>query len=182
MLDTPEFHMALLQHCSTTKDRELRGRYIADMQRDMLETLGFEREHGCKMLERIPQDFPEDQEMSFRMRGWVEKAQKKMLMIEQQILGKQMAEEMEKNPDMKRAREEVEGMTPKERGELIERMGKKVQVLQGLPEAARKQHLEKLVESDRLEYMKAQILAFSVMQQQAQHLRVACPTAAGEAG
>jgi len=170
-LELPETAAFLLEKFQATKEREKRGQFIANMQRDLLEVLGYERDHGCRMLERVQQDFPDDKELQMRMQGWFQKAQGTMMMLEQKVIAAQMQEEMESNPEMAKAREQVAEMTPKERGELIERMGKKVSVLQGLPVEARREHLSKLMDEDRLEYLKAQILAFSVMQQQAQRLQ-----------
>lgn len=171
-MDLPETGEFLLDYFSKTKDREGRGAAIANLQRDQLEVLGYEREHGCRMLSRIKEDFPEDKELFGRMQGWAQKAQTTMVMVEQKLFGKLMSEDYKSNPMMAKAKEECAKMTPLERGQLIERMGKKVQVIAGLPAEARQEHMSKLADEERLEVMKAQILAFSVMQQQAEQMHM----------
>merc|ERR1711871_1227087 len=75
-----------------------------------------------------------------------------------------------KNPVMMqfkdKATEEIENMTPKERGELINKMQKKISIFAQLPPDDRERHMSKLSDDDKLEFVKAQILIISVMKQQ----------------
>ena len=48
---------------------------IITIQKDMLETLGFEREWACSMLNRLSIDFPNDQELGRAMQVWAMTAQ-----------------------------------------------------------------------------------------------------------
>ena len=48
---------------------------IIKLQKDMLETLGFEREWACGKLNRIGQDFGEDRELVQGMQAWAAMAQ-----------------------------------------------------------------------------------------------------------
>mmetsp|Transcript_109683 Transcript_109683/g.305130 ORF Transcript_109683/g.305130 Transcript_109683/m.305130 type:complete len:334 (+) Transcript_109683:56-1057(+) len=166
-LDLPETCERLLKFFSETAEREKRGDAIAQMQREQLEILGFEKKHGCAMLEKIPQDFPDDKELQARLQAWYSKAQQSYIMLEQTMIGRRVAEELESNPDMRKAKEAVDKMTPLERGTLIERNAQKVQAIMGMPAAAKQEHMKTLCEADRLELLQAQLIAFSVLKQQA---------------
>merc|ERR1719277_1611228 len=72
-MDLPETHERLVKHMQKTK--QLPNQIIINMQRDLLEVIGFERDHGCAMLSRIGQDFPDDKELHMRFNGWRKKAE-----------------------------------------------------------------------------------------------------------
>merc|ERR1711870_147162 len=76
----------------------------------------------------------------------------------------------ESSPEIKalreKANEEIAAMTPTERGELVKKMTKKLEVLGKLPEDARMAHLKKLAEADKLEFIKVQTLTMKMMEQQ----------------
>merc|ERR1712048_855150 len=70
------------------------------------------------------------------------------------------------NPELReQAKKEIEEMTPEERGELITKMQKKVEVFMNLPPEGRASYMQKLQEGDKLEFMKTQILLMSQLQQ-----------------
>merc|ERR1712107_600555 len=60
-MDLPETRQALLAVANKTK--QMPNTEIIQLQRGLLEVLGFEKDHGCKMLARISQDFPNDTEL-----------------------------------------------------------------------------------------------------------------------
>merc|ERR1711964_32358 len=74
------------------------------------------------------------------------------------------------NPKMKllqeKGKEELDGMTPEERGELLTKMQAKISVFAQLPPEARAKHMEKLSEGEQLMFVKAQLLLVSIMKEQ----------------
>merc|ERR1711920_167015 len=65
-----------------------------------------------------------------------------------------------------KANEELAAMSSTERGELIKKMTKKLEVLNKLPEDARLAHLKKVADADKIEFIKVQMLTMQMMQQQ----------------
>merc|ERR1711972_501 len=72
-MDLPETFQLLYNHIETEK--KVPNQLIINIQRDMLEVLGFEADHGCNMLSRIGKDFPKDQDLHRQFEGWRMKAQ-----------------------------------------------------------------------------------------------------------
>jgi hypothetical protein len=170
-MDLPETHLRMKKHIEKTG--KMPNTVIIELQRDMLEVHGWEREHGCRMLSNIAKDFPNDQELFGRFEGWKQKATQTCMQVvkKHQITGGGMpAGLMEANPEMEKLQEkakaEIEAMTPKERGELIEKMQKKMEVFAKLPTEAKVTYMQKLSEEERLEFVKTQILMMSLMRQQ----------------
>lgn len=173
-MDLPETHERLVKHMQKTK--QLPNQVIINIQRDLLEVLGFERDHGCAMLSRIGQDFPDDKEMHMRFQGWQKKAEatcRKCAILHKEHGGKLDASpEFEKSLMMlkmqENAQKEVQKMSPKEQEELLARMRKKVEIFTKLPQEGRQSYIDKLSESDRMEFGKAQILLFETLRQEQQ--------------
>lgn len=172
--DLPEFHQYLMKHMEDTK--QVPNKLIAEMQRDYLEFCGFERDHGCKELSKIPQGkFKDDKEIIYRFQDWQQKATRCCMSVvkEYQKTGGEMPQGPvgdNAGPALQEfgteAREEIDKMSPEERGVLLQTMTKKFEVLQNLPPDARQEYLKKLPDADRKEFAKAQILIMSVMRQQ----------------
>lgn len=148
---------------------------IVEAQRDLLEVLGFEREHGCRCLSRIMEDFPDDQELHRRCGSWQHHAKSALMnaVSKHQASGGSMpggAFARGVPPVMKelqqRAMQEVQAMSDQEKQEVAKKMEKKFQVFMNLPEEGRMRHLMNLSEEDRLEFAKAQIVLINIMQQQ----------------
>jgi hypothetical protein len=170
---TRTFQEYMLKYMQDNK--QVPNKLIAEMQKDYLEYLGYEREHGCKELSKIPQQtaFKGDQEMMYRFADWQKRATQVCMGVVRtyQEAGGQMPDAvMPENPVLKeysaKAKEEVEKMTPEERGILLTTMTKKFEVLQNLPNDARQEYMKKLADSEKLELAKAQLLLMSVMRQQ----------------
>merc|ERR1740121_2733269 len=85
-----------------------------------------------------------------------------------------------------KATEQIEALTPKERGELVQKMENKFKVLANLPPENRKQYVEKLSDEEKLELVKTQILMMSIVRQQMQAqqngAKMAAPTQQGQMG
>jgi len=175
-MDLPETHKRLVEHMMTTN--QVPNTVIVEMQRDMLEVIGWEREHGCAMLGKVGQDYPTDQELHRRMQGWQQKASQACMAAVKayQASGGElpgsgaMPGGIPHNPELLRlmqmARESIEKMTPEERGQHINLMHKKVQVFMNLPPERRMSYLDKLPEPEKIEFLKGHILLMSAMRQQ----------------
>jgi len=170
-MDLPETHLRMKKHIEKTG--KMPNTTIIEMQRDMLEVHGWEKEHGCKMLSNIAKDFPNDQELFGRFEGWKQKATTTCMTVvkkHQMMSGGMPQGLMEMTPDMEKLQEkakaEVEALTPKERGEFLEKRQKKMEVFAKLPQEAKVSHMQKLPEEEKLEFVKTQILMMSIMRQQ----------------
>jgi len=170
-MDLPETHLRMKRHLEKTG--KMPNTVIIELQRDMLEVHGWEKEHGCKMLSNIAKDFPNDQELFGRFEGWKQKATQTCMQVvkKHQVGGGAMPAGMGMmDPEMEKLQEkakaEVEAMTPKERGELVEKMQKKMEVFAKLPPEAKASHMQKLTEEEKLEFAKTQILMMSIIRQQ----------------
>merc|ERR1712194_498798 len=165
------FQERLVRHIQET--RAVPNKIIVDMQRDMLEMFGFEREHGCRQLSAISTNFPDDKELHRGSQLWQHTAQQTcMTLVKQHMVcgGEFVGDVFGDNPHMQqlqaKAKEELDVMTPPERGELLNRMQKKISIFAQLPPESRERHMKKLSDDDQLEFVKAQILLVSVMKQQ----------------
>lgn len=78
-LDLPETLEMLVSWAKENKAGP--NQLIIDMQKDMLECVGWEREHGCMVLSSIPQDFPGDKDLMQRLMQWKGKAEQICMMV-----------------------------------------------------------------------------------------------------
>jgi len=170
-MDMESTHKILAKHLEETK--QMPNQLIIDMQRELLEVLGVEKEHGCACLSRYQQDFPDDQELHQRFNMWHHKARNTCMMVVKmhQMTGKDMpAGAWGENPELQRLQEDAKAaiavMTPQERSDLLTKMAKKVQVFMNLPPDGRQSHMKKLADEDKLEFVKAQILLVNMMREQ----------------
>lgn len=170
-MDLPETQERLYRHLADTK--QMPNQLIITIQRDMLEVLGVEKEHGCNCLSRIAQDFPQDHELHQRFEGWRHKAQQACMTVvkKHQVSGGDMpSTPFGDNPELcklqEKAKKEIDEMTPADRGQLITKMQKKMEVFVNLPAEGRQSYMKRLSEADRLEFVKTQILMVSLMKQQ----------------
>lgn len=53
-MDLPETHEALLKYLAV--EGKVPNEVIIGIQRDLLQDLGFEKDHACSMLSRVPKD------------------------------------------------------------------------------------------------------------------------------
>mmetsp|Transcript_22778 Transcript_22778/g.53158 ORF Transcript_22778/g.53158 Transcript_22778/m.53158 type:complete len:352 (+) Transcript_22778:61-1116(+) len=171
VMQTEEMHLKLMKHLQKTG--QMPNQLIIDAQRDLLEVLGFEKNHGCQCLSKLGVDFPDDKELAARYQQWHSRAQGACMRAvkEHQGSGGQLPQaSFNVSPDLQSlqpaARESLDKMTPEERGELIQKMQKKVMVFMNLPPEGMKRYCESLSAEDKLEFVKGQLLLVSRMQQQ----------------
>jgi len=174
-MDLPETRERLLKHMQDTK--KIPNQVIIEMQRDLLELIGYERDHGCAMLSNIPKDFPSDMELHRRFQHWQMCAQQACHQVVAQYRNQggdlpkaNWVDNFNGSPELqklwKQANEEVGAMTPKERGELLMEKQKKVETFMQLPPEARHRHMERISDDEKVELMKVQVLAINMMRQQ----------------
>jgi len=169
-MDLPETREKLAKHLQETT--EVPNKLIIQMQRDMLETLGVEKEHGCQMLSRIGKDFPDDKMLHARFEGWRMKAQSTCMGVVKayQESGGQMPSISPMSPEMRQkeaeVKQELAAMPEEEKQELLEKYQKKVEVFMKLPLERRMEYMNKMADDDRPEFLKAQILLVGIMQKQ----------------
>eukprot|EP00439_Symbiodinium_sp_Y106_P075673 s2571_g15.t1 len=144
-MDLPETHKELLTYIAEQK--KIPNELIISIQRELLEDLGFEQEHGCAVLSRIGQDYPNDVEVTQKMKIWKSKAEQSCLravkahqdaggeapeMPTTPVVDKDLALAMEKV--IPKAKEEVSKMSEDEKQAFLgEKAMKKLEVFQGLP-------------------------------------------------
>jgi len=169
-MDMPAFREALARHLR--ERRRMPNTLIVEAQKDLLEVIGFERDHGCRCLSNIPKDFPGDQEIGQRFQLWQRKAHQACFEVVKlhQAAGGEMPQDFSPPEEMvqmrNKAQEEIEKMTPQDRAEMLQKMRRKVEIFANLPPDARETHLKRLSEHERLEFVKAQMLLMGIMQDQ----------------
>jgi len=164
-MDLPETEQRLSEHFQAKK--EVPNQLIIDIQREMLEILGFKADHGCQLLSQIPETFQGDKELLSRFSMWQRKAHMTCMQVVHKAAGTQLKESLVSNPDMAVAKQQIDEMTPEQRGDHLQRMQQRIQVFMNLPHERRKQYLQDLPAGDRLDLLKAQLLMVAAMQQQA---------------
>jgi len=174
-MDLPDTQEALLTYLAVEK--KVPNELIIEMQTQLLEDLGFEKEHGCAMLSRIPQDFPKDAELAQRMQMWKMKASQTCMaavkahqegggelpqISQMPQIDQELAKEMESY--VVKAREEVSSMSAEAKNAFMnEKTMKKMQVFQNLPPEGRIAYVKRLGADEKLEFMKTQTIAADMM-------------------
>lgn len=182
-LDMPDVKERLEKHVLT--EGSLPEDIINEIHQDVMELLGYEREHGKACFEKLGEDFAEDREVAQNYQMWQRKTSVACL----SLLRRHQKDGGELNVEdgvlaqllEMRAREELDVMSPEVRGELLQKNGKKVQIFRSLPQDGRKRYLERLPEEEKVELFKSEILLTSVMQMQQQQRAQAQAQAQAEA-
>jgi len=169
---SPEVKQRLRAHITDT------GKFpeaiIHDVLGDVMELLGFEREHGQQCCKECftAKEFQHDEELIRAHSKWEQVIDSECLTLLNQYrkdggvlnLNDVTAAKLREV----RAKEELDAMSPEERGQLLDKNVKKVDIFRKLPPDARKRHLEKLSDEEKLELTKSEILMITIMQHQAQ--------------
>lgn len=169
----PDFCESLVTHLR--ENNAMPNQLVIEAQRDLLEVIGFERDHGCQCLSRLLQDFPDDIELRQRFGMWQQFAHNTVMSAVKAHMARggtlpsgafsngvpaQFAEMQQ------RAREEVAAMSSEEKAEVAKKMEQKFRVFMNLPEEGRLRHMQSLSEEEKMEYAKAQIILVTIMQEQ----------------
>lgn len=164
-MSLPEFQSMLVKNL--VQKQQPPNRTVIETQRELLEVLGYEKDHGCALLARIQQDFPNDAELHQKFRQWMMTAQMtcQAVMREapcQAMMGEE--ETAERKRVMLRAQEDLQTMTQDDRQAFVERMKKKMKILATLPQEEQIKYMKSLSEADMLDFAKAQLLTTAQQQ------------------
>jgi hypothetical protein len=140
---------------------------------EVLELVGFEREHGQRCCrEQTTAEFENDREVINSQAKWDQTIDRECIMLLNQYRKDGGALRVNKVVAAKlrevQAQEELDTMSPEERGELVQKNAKKVDVFRKLPPEGRQRYLEKLTEEETLELTKSEILMVTILQHQHQ--------------
>eukprot|EP00928_Gymnodinium_smaydae_P040261 TRINITY_DN27328_c0_g1_i1.p2 TRINITY_DN27328_c0_g1~~TRINITY_DN27328_c0_g1_i1.p2 ORF type:complete len:314 (+),score=97.23 TRINITY_DN27328_c0_g1_i1:83-1024(+) len=169
-MDLPEFREQLTAHIQ--KAGTPPSQLIVEAQRELLEVMGWEADHGCACLTRAgTQDYKDDALVMRHFAMWQSKAQRTCMevMNAHRAKGGQVAMGM---PELQglhaQAKEEIAAMSAEERKALLQKMEPRLRILHGLKPEDREAYIRKLGEPDRLEMAKVQVLTimFALQRQQ----------------
>merc|ERR1712232_217905 len=155
-MDLPEYKEELALW--TRQHGQMPNQLVIDAQKDWLEILGWEREFGCQCLNDAGADYAEDEELKSAYVQWRSKAE---MTCKQAVMDVQMAahQSFVSNPEVQalsvEAKVQIDSMSPKERGEFLQKFVKKFQVFMSLPMDARSAHMAKLNKAEKMDLVKA---------------------------
>lgn len=146
---------------------------LLEMQMDMFETLGFEREHGKACLAKVGRDFPEDKQLHQAIHMITAQGSECVLIAcNKHLLAGGAIPECDRKDALLiqvlqyRAKQQLAEMTPDERGALFERLQPKAIIFAKLPQEGRLRYLEKRPEEEKIETLKGELLLRQVVQSQ----------------
>lgn len=146
---------------------------LLEMQMDMFETLGFEREHGKACLAKVGRDFPDDKQLHQAIHMITAQGSECVLVAcdKHLLAGKDLPECDRKDALLiqvlqHRAKQQLAELTPDERGALFERLQPKAVVFARLPQEGRLRYLEKRPDEEKLETLKGELLLRQLLQSQ----------------
>jgi len=174
-MQLPEVQKMLFQVCQSIKKPPVDA--IMNLQREQLEVLGIEADHGFKKLSEIGEAYPKDkdQELHQRKQNWEQVSTNIGKQIMQMVAVQEARMEVMNDPEklkmMKKVQEDLAKMTPTERGDLVMEMQKKVQTIQNLPQADQEAYVNKQGPEFKMKFMKAQVLMQHVRMQQMQQMQ-----------
>jgi len=139
------------------------------IQREMLETMGFQADFGCDCLNRIQQTFGNDVELASNMRQWMMTASNACKLALQDA-DPNLQPDSTAMKDMHQlqlqAAAKVDAMSQDMQTALLDRMRQKVNVFQKLSAPDRLRYINKLGPNDKLDFVMAQNLLMRQMQAQ----------------
>jgi hypothetical protein len=179
-MDLPESFEKLVKYYEMTK--QYPNQMIIDWQRELLEVLGFEANHGCTMLSKVGSEFyPGDKDLGQHYSNWRMKAEStlvsavRMVQAEQAMNGLTGAvpEGSEPPPELKemaqlreRAEQEIAGLSDEEKSELLAKGKKKIEVFSKLEPENRLEYMSKRSEEEKLQMIKVQMMLVAEMRAQ----------------
>eukprot|EP00405_Crypthecodinium_cohnii_P023634 CAMPEP_0206495294 /NCGR_PEP_ID=MMETSP0324_2-20121206/48384_1 /ASSEMBLY_ACC=CAM_ASM_000836 /TAXON_ID=2866 /ORGANISM="Crypthecodinium cohnii, Strain Seligo" /LENGTH=317 /DNA_ID=CAMNT_0053979405 /DNA_START=36 /DNA_END=986 /DNA_ORIENTATION=+ len=150
----PPFQAELVAHVQ--QHSEPPGPKIIAAQREILELLGYEADHGCRELERLPKDNPDDQDLQRQFQQWAYVAQSTGTQIASMVMRAKMNPELVRR--IEKARSEVGQMSQKEQADHLTRMQKKWEIFSKLPSADQAAYMDKQSEDQKMDLIKTQVL------------------------
>eukprot|EP00446_Apocalathium_sp_SHHI-4_P087139 CAMPEP_0177478500 /NCGR_PEP_ID=MMETSP0369-20130122/24722_1 /TAXON_ID=447022 ORGANISM="Scrippsiella hangoei-like, Strain SHHI-4" /NCGR_SAMPLE_ID=MMETSP0369 /ASSEMBLY_ACC=CAM_ASM_000364 /LENGTH=334 /DNA_ID=CAMNT_0018953939 /DNA_START=9 /DNA_END=1013 /DNA_ORIENTATION=+ len=163
-MQTPDFQQTLVKFVQ--EQRQAPGQKIIDAQRAMLETLGFEADHGCQSLSNCQKDFPDDKELHMKFQQWAMIATNTGNQIANMVM--KMSMSPEHLARVEKARESISKMSMSEQSDLVTRMQKKWETFSKLPPKDQEAYMEKQTEEQKDELIKIQVIVTHARMQQQQ--------------
>lgn len=146
---------------------------LLEMQMDMFETLGFDREHGKACLAKVGRDFPDDKQLHEAIRMvTVQGSECVLIACNKHLLAGGEIPDCDRKQALLiqvlqyRAKQQLTEMTPDERGALFERLQPKAVIFAKLPQEGRLRYLEKLPEEEKILTLKGELLLRQLVQSQ----------------
>lgn len=146
------------------------------IQREMLETLGFQADFGCDCLNRIQTTFGQDPDIANGMRQWAMQASQACKLAQQEAdpsLQPDSKSMQEMEHIQSQAASKLQGMSQAERTALLDRMSQKVQIFQKLSAPDRLRYINKLDPKDKVEFVMSQNLLMAQMHAQMASMNLA---------
>lgn len=151
------------------RTKKLPNEAMIALQRAMLETLGYEADHGCACLNKIQVDYPNDPELQQGMRVWAMTAANacKLALQDADPALQPDSDDMKSMTQLQaKALSHLETMTADDQNALLNRMRKKVEVFAKLAATDRLRYVNKLPEQEKIDFVVAQNLLMRQMNQQ----------------
>lgn len=172
-LSLPETHEQLVKYMEVAKKAP--NQPVIEMQRHMLEVLGWDAEHGVAMLNNLAKDFGKDQEVVGQFQNWQLMAKSACMRAVKEFQQKNVAI-LQSDPEMQKVRgmaqERIAAMTPLERGTFLIDGRQRLETFGKMTVEEKKGFLEKQTQDDKVEMMMTQMLIMSTthqMHQQENH-------------
>lgn len=171
-LGTPPVEERLLKHITET------GAFpepvINELLAEVLELLGFEKEHGQRCFKDVlsTEEIQKDREVMAIHANWESRIDSVCLRLLSQYRkdgGELKVDAVVRGKLLElQAKEQLDAMSREEQSLLLQNNATKVDIFRKLPVEARQRHFEKLSEEEKLELAKAEILMVTIMQHQHQ--------------
>lgn len=158
------------------RTKKLPNEAMIALQRSMLETLGYEADHGCNCLNRIQVEHPNDPELQQGMRVWAMTAANacKLSLQDADPALQPDSDDMKSMTQLQaKALQHLETMTSDQQAALLNRMRKKVEVFAKLAATDRLRYVNKLPEQEKIDFVVAQNLLMRQMNQQMANMNFA---------
>lgn len=178
-MGTVDFQLQLKKEFDRTG--QMPNQMIVDAQRDMLEVLGFERDHGCECLSKqMDQNYRDDKQMVGKFKQWQQTAQRTCMALMGKGAGKcnqkgavghqhsaaQMQVAKELQDVMPDAKTQLIEMSPEDRGIFLTEMQPKLQEFMALSLDDKVSFIKTMPKADKIEFSKAQLLVASLARDQ----------------
>ncbi|KAJ1454042.1 hypothetical protein M885DRAFT_618536 [Pelagophyceae sp. CCMP2097] len=154
---------------SFRKTKQMPNQVIIDLQRDMLEVLGWQRDWACDCLNRISSDFPNDAALGRAMQMWAMTAQgacKAAVSDGDPAMQADSAQMQDMQAVQRQASLKLASMAQSEKDAFLETMMKRIEVFQKLSTPDRLRYVSRLAPDDKLSFVMSQLLFMEQFQNQ----------------
>jgi len=178
-IELPEFQERLIGQIQ--RDRIVPNGIIIEMQRGMLEKFGFERNHGCRQLNLIHTNYPNDKELHVAFVIWQRLAHNLCMRLVNQYMtdrdGRDFIEDMfGPRPSMQNlveaAQQELHTMTVAQKNMLLARTQKTLKAWSVKPPHEKDEDMYRMSDDEKLDFVTAQVALVSSLRQQWQKQQI----------